>query len=51
MQIKDAIERLVSLIQGEEGHETRGEQVEELVPGQKTAAPAQEDNDLDVVEV
>ena len=30
-KIKNAIERLVSLVQGEEGHETRNEEVEELV--------------------
>jgi len=54
-QIIDAIERLVSLIQGEEGRDTRSEQVEELVklPKADTAASAsiEEENDLDVVEV
>jgi len=50
LKIIDAIERLVGLLQGEEGRETREEHVEELVPGQKAAAKAEED-DLDVVEV
>ena len=55
-QIKDAIERLVSLIQGEEGRDTKSEQLEELVKLPKAAeekaqASTEEGNDLDVVEV
>lgn len=44
--IKDAIERLVSLIEGEEGRDTKQEEIEGLV---KKAAP--EDKEDDVVEV
>jgi hypothetical protein len=43
-QIKDAIERLVSLLQGEEGRETRTDEIEHLVS--KGA-----DDETDVVEV
>ena len=45
--IKDAIERLVSLIQGEEGEETQGEHLPDLVKARK----AEEEGDMDVVEV
>lgn len=44
-QIKDAIERLVSLIQGEEGHDTKAEHIGELVKVKD------EEAELDVVEV
>lgn len=44
-QIKDAIERLVSLIQGEEGHDTKAEHIGELVKVKDDEA------ELDVVEV
>jgi len=50
-QIKDAIERLVSLIHGEEGHDTRGEQLEELVSATSGAADVQDPGELDVIEV
>jgi len=54
-KIADAIERLVSLIQGEEGRDTKSEQIEELVKLPKADAAAsasmEEDDDLDVVEV
>lgn len=43
--IKDAIERLVSLIQGEEGHDTKAEHIGELVKVQD------EETELEVVEV
>ncbi|ORX40811.1 cytoplasm protein [Kockovaella imperatae] len=48
--IKDAIERLVSLIQGEEGHETKMEEIDHLVRGQSGTSASKEE-DLDVVEV
>mgnify|MGYP002718856984 CR=1 FL=1 len=48
-QIKDAVERLVSLIQGEEGAETKNEHIEELVQGEKPLAEVEDE--LDVVEV
>lgn len=51
-QIKDAIERLVGLLQGDEGHESRTDQIEHLVSkgAQGTATPAADD-EMDVVEV
>jgi hypothetical protein len=55
-QIKEAIERLVSLIEGEESHETREQHVQELLRAEKKADEDQggdEDKgcELDVVEV
>lgn len=47
-QIIDAIERLVGLLQGEEGEETKREALGELV---SVKAAAVEEGDLDVVEV
>jgi hypothetical protein len=51
-QIKEAIERLVSLIEGEESHETREQHIAELLRAEK-AAKEEEDvgGELDVVEV
>lgn len=50
-QIKDAIERLVGLLQGEEGRETRTDEIEHLVSkGGKGPDPAADD-EMDVVEV
>ncbi|ORY28047.1 cytoplasm protein [Naematelia encephala] len=45
--IRDAIERLVGLLQGEEGRDTLGDHIEELVPAQQL----QEVTERDVVEV
>lgn len=39
-QIRDAIERLVGLLQGEEGHQTKADQVDELVKGIKGTSVA-----------
>lgn len=55
-QIKEAIERLVSLIHGEESHETKREEVSELVLSQGVAAAKEEQEEenlgeMDVIEV
>ncbi|EIW66255.1 hypothetical protein TREMEDRAFT_45756 [Tremella mesenterica DSM 1558] len=50
-QIKEAIERLVSLLQGEESHETRVEEVSELVKVSSVHGEEDEDDELGVIEV
>ena len=53
-QMKEAIERLVSLIHGEESYETKREEVSELVLSQGAAKAEGEEEDLgemDVIEV
>jgi hypothetical protein len=50
-QIKEAIERLVSLIEGEESHETREQHVQELLKAEKKQADEDAAGELDVVEV
>jgi hypothetical protein len=58
LQIKEAIERLVALIEGEESHETRGQHVEELLKADQAKAEAsgeakieEVNGEMDVVEV
>lgn len=43
VQIKESIERLVNLLQGEEGHDTKREALEALVPTNN--------DEMDVMEV
>jgi flagellar biogenesis protein FliO len=49
-QIKEAIERLVSLIEGEESQETSEQHLQELLKAEK-AKKAEENDETDVVEV
>jgi len=58
LEIKEAIERLVALIEGEESHETRGQHVEELLKADQAKAEAsgeakieEVNGEMDVVEV
>lgn len=50
-QIKDAMERLVSLIQGEEGRETASDHIDELVKHGNGGADVAEIGEDEVVEV
>lgn len=50
-QIKDAVERLVSLIQGEEGQDTATDYIDELVKQDNGTADGAEMGEDDVIEV